>query len=44
MWYMRGSVSFNEIMYDIDVGDYEIFNRIIKENWDTTNKTGLPLV
>ena len=44
MWYMRGSISYNEIMYDIDISDFEILNRIIKENWETTNKTGMPLV
>jgi len=44
LWYMRGGISYEEIMYEIDVGDREIFNKIIKSNWEQTNKSGLPLI
>jgi len=44
VWYMRGGVSYTEIMHDVDIADYEIINQIIKENWEATNKAGMPLV
>jgi len=41
---MRGSVSYHDLMYKISYEDLEIFNRIIKENIETTEKTKLPLL
>lgn len=43
-WYMRGSVSYHELMYNISHEDIEIYNRIIKDNIETTEKTNLPLI
>ena len=44
LWYMRGGISWHEIMFQLDVGDKEILNKIIKSNWEQTNKSGLPLI
>ena len=41
---MRGSVSYHDLMYKISYEDLEIYNRIIKENIETTEKTKLPLL
>jgi len=40
-WYMRGSVSVTEIM-TMSYEEREILNDIIKENLETTKKSGLP--
>ena len=40
-WYMRGSISYNEAMLLGNV-DRSIINKLIKENMDTTHKSGLP--
>lgn len=40
-WYMRGSISYNEAMLLGNV-DRSIINKLIKENMDTTQKSGLP--
>jgi len=41
---MRGSISYHDLMYKISNDDLELFNRIIKENIETTEKTRLPLL
>jgi hypothetical protein len=41
---MRGSVSYKELMYSLSHDDIEIYNRIIKDNIETTEKTNLPLI
>lgn len=41
---MRGSISYYELMYCISEEDVEIFNNIIKDNIETTEKTRLPLI
>lgn len=40
-WYMRGGITFNEAM-NLSYQEREIINTIIKENLDTTKKSGLP--
>ena len=40
-WYMRGSVSVSEVMM-MSYEEREILNDIIKENLETTKKSGLP--
>ena len=40
-WYMRGSVSIDEI-YVMGPEDREICATLIKENIETTKKSGLP--
>jgi len=40
-WYMRGSLSVDDI-FMISYEDREIVGRIIKENLETTKKSGLP--
>lgn len=43
-WYMRGGVSSDDLFWKYSVEDREILNNIIKENIETTNKTGLSLI
>lgn len=40
-WYMRGSISYDDAMMLTPV-DREIINSIIKDNLETTEKSGLP--
>jgi hypothetical protein len=40
-WYMRGSFSYAEIMH-MSWEEREIIGEIIKENLETTKKSGLP--
>jgi len=41
---MRGSFSYNDLMYTITNDDREILNRIIKENIDVVKDTKMPLL
>jgi len=41
---MRGSLSYNDLMYHITSEDVEILNNIIKDNIETVEKTKLPLL
>lgn len=41
---MRGSFSYDNLMYHISIEDREILNNIIKDNIETTEKTKLPLI
>jgi len=43
-WYMRGSFTYDDLMFKISVEDRKILNNIIKENIETVNKTKLPLL
>ena len=40
-WYMRGGVTYDEAM-QMSREEREIINTIVKENLDTTKKSGLP--
>jgi hypothetical protein len=40
-WYMRGGVSFDEAM-QMSQNDRELINELVKENLETTKKSGLP--
>jgi len=40
-WYMRGGITYNEIM-NLSYTERELIGRIIKENLETTKKSGLP--
>lgn len=40
-WYMRGSISYDDAMM-LTSADREIINGIIKDNLETTEKSGLP--
>lgn len=40
-WHMRGSISYEDSMF-LSQTDIEIINKIIKDNIDTTQKSGLP--
>jgi hypothetical protein len=40
-WYMRGGISFTEIM-QMGVSDIPIMNDVIESNLETTKKTGMP--
>jgi hypothetical protein len=39
-WYMRGGVTYNELM-DMSVSERNIIGSIIEENLETTKKSGL---
>jgi len=40
-WYMRGSVTWDE-SYSLSLEDRTIIAEIVKENLETTKKTGMP--
>jgi hypothetical protein len=40
-WYMRGGITFSEL-YNMGIQEREIIGKIIKENLETTKKSGLP--
>jgi signal-transduction protein with cAMP-binding, CBS, and nucleotidyltransferase domain len=40
-WFMRGSISYDEAMM-LSYQDRELINEIIKNNMETTEKSGLP--
>ena len=40
-WYMRGSVSFEEAHY-MSFEDREMISGLIKDNLETTKKSGMP--
>jgi hypothetical protein len=41
VWYMRGGLTYTEAM-NLSHGEREIVSEIIKENLETTKKSGLP--
>ena len=43
-WYMRGSFTYDDLMFKISLEDRKILNNFIKENIETVNKTKLPLL
>ena len=40
-WYMRGGISMDDA-YAMSVEDREIAGELVKENLETTKKTGMP--
>ena len=40
-WYMRGGISYTEIM-NMDYGQREMISDLIKENLETTKKSQMP--
>jgi hypothetical protein len=40
-WYMRGGVSYNEVMA-MNLKERQLISALIKENLETTKKSGLP--
>lgn len=40
-WYMRGGITFSEAM-DLGLEERELIGKIIKDNMETTKKSGLP--
>lgn len=41
VWYMRGGLTYTEAM-NLSHGERELVSKIIKENLETTKKSGLP--
>jgi hypothetical protein len=41
IWYMRGGLTYTEAM-NLSHGEREIVSKIIKDNLETTKKSGLP--
>ena len=42
-WYMRGSISYEESYY-LTPEEKQIISKIIKENMEAVEKTGLPFI
>ena len=40
-WYMRGAISYNDGML-LSATDRELINKLVKDNLETTQKSGLP--
>lgn len=40
-WYMRGGISYNDAL-NLSPKEKDAISRLIKENLDTTKKSGLP--
>lgn len=40
-WYMRGGISYDQAM-QLSVAERKIIQEIVKENMETTKKSGLP--
>jgi hypothetical protein len=40
-WYMRGGVTYDQALM-LSVGERTLISELIKENLETTKKTGLP--
>ena len=43
-WYMRGSFTYDDLMFRISHEDREIISRIIKDNIERVNDTKMPLL
>lgn len=41
---MRGALTYHDLFHVISVEDRDILNKIIKEQIETVNKTGLPIL
>jgi len=40
-WWMRGSISYTE-MFELDINEREMINKIVEGNLETTKKSSLP--
>ena len=40
-WYMRGGISYDHAL-QLSVGERKLINKLIKDNLETTKKSGLP--
>jgi hypothetical protein len=43
-WYMRGGVTMEQLLHVYSNDDLEIMNKIIQENIEMSQKSGLPLI
>ena len=43
-WYMRGGAGIDQILYDTDIEDHEIMQRIFKDNIEATKNAKMPLL
>ena len=43
-WYMRGSFTYEDLMFRISKEDRDIINRIVKDNIEIVKETKLPLL
>lgn len=41
---MRGSITYDNLMYQLGQEDIEILSDIVKENFEMTKETKLPLI
>ena len=40
-WYMRGGLSYNQLL-QLSISERKLIGEIIKDNMETTKKSGLP--
>lgn len=43
-WSMRGGVSSHDLLWRLSFEDRQVMSNIIKDNIESTNKTGMPLL
>lgn len=43
-WYMRGGVTVNDLLFTYTFDDREAMYAVVKENFELTKNSGLPLV
>jgi len=43
-WHMRGGVQAEDLFWRYSIEDREILSKIVSDNIEQTNKTGLPLI
>jgi hypothetical protein len=43
-WYMRGGLSFEQLLTDTDLDDHSVITNIIKENIENTKTAKMPLI
>ena len=41
---MRGGISYNELLHEVPLKDYELINELIEENMTLTKETKLPFI
>ena len=41
---MRGGVNAHDLLWNLSIEDREVMSKIITDNIEATNKTGMPLI
>ena len=43
-WYLRGGVDASTLLYDTDLEDMLILDKVVKENIELAKSSGMPLI